>query len=96
MIKREDYLEALDIVERYHRQQDVKITTEVLKLDLGMWMKCIDVRQGKKHITFGKEYMIVGLHGSRFVIFDDNDKKRDYMIVSNQFRPIMKQEQVQK
>lgn len=95
MITREQYLEALDIVEAYHQQLRQYSVGRSYKgfdeLKIGDNVECVLVHiQSLKCLTKGKKYEVLDVYetvgGIAFCIRDDNGKKKQYAKSNSQFK----------
>ena len=101
MINREEYNEALDIIEAFHKQlftgtPNRQIKDKALsKVEKGDFIICVNLHQSSKTcLTSGKTYEVLyvqqeGEYGHRFYINDDNGKRKKYYSKSSQFKVVV-------
>ena len=89
MIKKEEYLKALDIVEQYHREFKRKIYKDsfenIKNLSQNDFVRCIALNNNTKQcLTLNKEYQILKFnnHKTAFFILDDNNVHKWYSAIT--------------
>jgi len=93
MKETQEYLDALEIIRRYHKKEPVRTSPEIhhrfKKATRGSKIKCLHVKKGTVCITEGKVYRVEDVHmhysncGNSHVGTDvriTNDKGRPYWI----------------
>lgn len=95
VISREQYLNALEIIDKYHRQNSTVISKPILKsmfnLKRGDFVECKRIhQQSTNSITLGKKYEVVDVsnpdsYREGFSIIDDKGNRRSYLCKSSQF-----------
>ena len=96
MIKREEYLKALDIVEAYHKQLNLQIVkrsfSRVKDLQETDFVEVVKVDTNtQRSLTVGKKYQILRFSDGkyRFTIIDDNGKEKEYSTdYGKTFKPV--------
>jgi|TARA_R110000744_G_scaffold130866_1_gene238665 hypothetical protein len=95
MISREEYNNALDIVEEYHKQLNLSIVkrsfSKIEHLKEGDFVEVLKVDTNtKRNLTLGKKYKILGfsVRNYSFIIEGDNGKRREYRSFNRTFKPI--------
>ena len=84
MIKREDYLNALELIDKYHQQLNLSVVRRGLSWeDLQVGDKIIFDKVMSKHLTQGKEYVVATVdsdwkewYKSWFEIIDNRGRKK--------------------
>ena len=97
MITREKYLEALDIVEAYHKQLNLSIVrrsfSRVKDLQENDYVEVVKVDVNTKiSLTVGKRYQILRFSEGKyqFTIRDDNGKEKQYVTdYGKTFKPVI-------
>ena len=93
VISREQYLNALEIIDNYHRQNStvktkVEVNKSIFKANRGDFVFCKYVRDAnKKCLTKNKKYEIIDLYHNQteFYLIDDNGKRKRYSCDDIQF-----------
>ena len=101
MITREKYLEALDIVEAYHKQLNLSIVrrsfSRVKDLQETDYVEVVKVDANTKiSLTVGERYQILRFSEGKyqFTITDDNGKKKQYVTdYGKTFKPVTPNQQ---
>jgi len=91
MITREEYIQALDVVEAYHKQ--IRLSFEKYKsmwnINIGDCVECVSVHiQSNNCLTKGNTYKVISVGETSFSIRDDNNKKKRYKYYNEQFKAI--------
>jgi hypothetical protein len=95
LITRDQYLEALDIVEAYHRQIEIKTQgyKDISQIEYGDQLECTHLSAGTKNLTVGKLYTAHKVeklgNNTYFTIYKDNGKSRWFNIDSSGARQFL-------
>jgi len=102
MIKKDEYLKALNIVEAYHLQLNISINRckfkSIQDIKIGDFVECTQVyQQNNNCLTRNKKYEVIDVvinefcdefRVSRYMIKDDNNKRKSYSNFNNQFKAV--------
>ena len=98
VISREQYLNALELIDNYHRQNSNVVSKPILKsmvsLKKGDFVECKRIHQQSTNtITLGKNYEVVevtepGSYRELFYIIDDKGNRRSYFCKNSQFSAV--------
>lgn len=99
VISREEYLNALELIDKYHRQSEVitvkpDFNKSISNSERGDFVICKYVNgANKKCLTKGKTYEIIDFYGWKnskddFYIIDDNGKIKRYDVCGVQFSAV--------
>lgn len=99
VISREEYLNALELIDKYHRQSEVitvkaDFNKSISNSERGDFVICKYVNgANQKCLTKGKTYEIIDFYGwknskDNFYIIDDNGKRKRYDVCSVQFSAV--------
>lgn len=96
VISREQYLNALEIIDNYHRQKlnvetKVEVNKSIFKANRGDFVFCKYVRDAnKKCLTKNKKYEIIDFYYNQteFYLIDDNGKRKRYSCDDIQFSAV--------
>lgn len=93
MTKREEYINALKIVEEYHKKLNRAIEkhsfSKIKYLKENDFVKCIRLKNRTKTcLTIGKQYQIIRFSYNKFAIIDDNGNKKSYRLDNLNFEAV--------
>jgi len=102
VISREEYLNALELIDKYHRQNETVVEKTTLQKSIrdteyGSFVFCKYVNgQNQKCLTKGKSYEIIGFDfhwknkelKTDFYIIDDNGKRKRQPVNTVQFSAV--------
>ena len=96
VISREQYLNALELINNYHRQNStvevkVEINKSIFKANRGDFVLCKYVRDAnKKCLTKNNKYEIIDFYHNQteFYLIDDNGKRKRYDCDDIQFSAV--------
>ena len=98
VISREQYLNALELIDNYHRQNSTVISKPIFKsmfnLKKGDFVECKRIHQQSTNtITLGKKYEVVEVsepdsYREFFYIIDDKGNRRSYFCKNSQFSAV--------
>lgn len=96
VISREQYLNALELIDNYHRQNSavgtkLEINKSIFKANRGDFVLCKYVRDANKRcLTKNKKYEIIDFYHNQteFYLIDDNGKRKRYSCDDIQFSAV--------
>ncbi len=94
VISREQYLNALEIIDNYHRQKSTPILKSMFNLKKGDFVECKRVHQQNTNtLTLGKKYEVVEVPESDgyrefFYIIDDKGNRKSFFCKNSQFSAV--------
>jgi hypothetical protein len=98
VISREQYLNALELIDNYHRQNLTVVSKPIFKsmfnLKKGDFVQCKRIHQQSTNtITLGKNYEVVEVsepnsYREFFYIIDDKGNRRSYYCKNSQFSAV--------
>jgi len=98
VISREQYLNALELIDNYHRQNSNVVSKPILKsmfsLKKGDFVECKRIhRQSTNSITLGKIYEVIDVYDDYinrecFYILDDKGNRKKYFCKNSQFSAV--------
>lgn len=81
-ITRKEYLESLEIIDKYHRQSDIQLKKPPNWNDLKVGDNIIFTRKNSKYITINKKYRVNSVsstwdtYGGRYSFYNDDNKSK--------------------
>lgn len=98
VISREQYLNALELIDNYHRQNSTVVSKPIFKsmfnLKKGYFVECKRIhQQSTNSITLGKIYEVIEVsdddsYREGFTIIDDKGSRRNYFCKNSQFSAV--------
>ena len=96
VISREQYLNALELIDNYHRQNSIvevkiEINKSIFKANRGDFVLCKYVRDAnKKCLTKNNKYEIIDFYHNQteFYLIDNNGKRKRYSCADIQFSAV--------